>query len=180
MWERLGVDAPGVVAVVVAAIGVYVVFLLLIRVFGQRPLARLSTADLVVVLALGSITGRVVLGMSVTLTAGAVALVTLFLLRWAAERLGRTRWGRVLVRDRPVVLMAGPTVLMDALRRARISEPELAEALRTAGVRDEGEVACVVLESTGAISVVRKGRPLSRRIYRGLDGSERIPEELFG
>ena len=78
MWTRLGIDPLGVVAVVLASVGVYVVFLLLVRVFGQRPLARLSTADVVV--ALGSITDRVVLGTSVTVAAGAIGLMTLFLL----------------------------------------------------------------------------------------------------
>ena len=179
LWTRLGIDPLGVVAIVVSAVGVYVVFLLLVRVFGQRPLARMSTADVVVVVALGSITGRVVLGTSVTVTAGAVALLALFLLRWAAERLARTSWGSGLVRVRPVVLMAGSGVLHDQLRRSRVSEDELWGALRAAGVRNRDEVACVVLEATGTVSVLRVGAPLDRQLLAEVEGADAVPPRLF-
>jgi len=179
MWDRLGIDPLGVAAVMIAAVGVYVVFLLLVRMFGQRPLARMSTSDVVVVVALGSITGRVVLGTSVTLTAGAIALVMLFLLRWLAETVGRTAWGRALVRVQPVVLMAGGEVLSDQLQRSRVSEQELWGALRAAGIRHRDEVAAVVLEATGGVSVLRRGVPLDRVLLAEAEGHERIPDALF-
>lgn len=179
MWTRLGVDPLGVAAVVVAAVGVYVAFLVLVRLFGQRPLARMSTSDVIVVVALGSVAGRVVLGTSVTLLAGVVALLVLFVLRWVAERIGATRWGRWLVRDRPVLLMAAGAPQRDLMHRSRVSEDELAGVLRTAGIRDRREVACVVLEATGALSVVRHGQPLERALFAEVVGVERLPEEVF-
>ncbi|MBT2502868.1 DUF421 domain-containing protein [Curtobacterium sp. ISL-83] len=154
-------------------------FLVLVRIFGQRPLARMSTSDVVVVLALGSIAGRVVLGLSVTLTAGAIALATLFVLRWVVERIGRSSWGRRLVTTQPVLLMADGAVQHDLLARSRVSVEELQGVLRSAGIRNTQEVACVVLESTGTVSVVRTGTPLDQTLYAGIIGADRIPSALF-
>ncbi|MEH0108496.1 YetF domain-containing protein [Tersicoccus sp. MR15.9] len=179
MWDRLGTDGAGVIAVMIAAAGIYVVFLVIVRLFGQRPLARMATADVVVVLALGPIAGRAVLGTSVTLTAGAVALLTLFVLRLIVQRISRNGWGRHLVRTEPLVLMAGGRVQHDLLARARVSEGELYGALRGSGIRDCREVACVVLEPTGSVSVIRTGMPLDRVMFADLVGGERMPRDLF-
>ena len=67
---RLGVDAPGALAVVASAVGIYLAFLLMVRVLGQRVLSRLSTFDAVVVVMLGAVAGRAVLGDTPTLAAG--------------------------------------------------------------------------------------------------------------
>lgn len=179
MWARLGTDGLGTVAVVIAAVGIYVVFLLLVRIFGQRPLARMSSSDVVVVVALGSIAGRVVLGLSVTLTAGAIALAALFTLRWIVERIGLTRWGQTLVRTPPLLLVADGRVQHDLLERSRVSMDELHGVLRGAGIRDMTEVACVVFESTGSVSVLRTGRQLDRALFADLVGVDRIPREMF-
>lgn len=67
---RLGVDAPGALAVVASAVAIYLAFLLMVRVLGQRVLSRLSTFDAVVVVMLGAVAGRAVLGDAPTLAAG--------------------------------------------------------------------------------------------------------------
>lgn len=180
MWDRLGVDLLGAAAVVVGALGIYLVFLLLVRVFGQRPLARMSTSDVLIVLALGSIAGRVVLGKSVTLMAGAIALLVLFILRWVVERLLRSGWNRQLLRTPPVLLMAAGEVQHDLLTRCRVSDEELREVLREAGIRNATEVALVVFESTGAISVIRRGADIDPTFLDGVIGAERVPSSLFG
>ncbi|MFC0681800.1 DUF421 domain-containing protein [Lysobacter korlensis] len=180
MAERLGITLAEAGAVVLSAIGIYVAFLILVRLLGQRSIARMSTFDVAVVLTLGSAAGRVITGYTPTLTAGIIALVTLFALRWVAHQVGKSRIGAMIVRDEPVLLMAGPEVLTENLRRTRIAVDELREALRVAGVHNRSEVACVVFESTGAVSVVKRGTPLDRELYSGIRGSERIPGELFG
>ena len=63
--------------------------------------------------------------------------------------------------------------------QSRVSVDELLGVLRQAGIRDAREVACVVLESTGAVSVIRTGRPLDRALFADLPGSDRLPARLF-
>ncbi|MFH5823475.1 YetF domain-containing protein [Georgenia sp. AZ-5] len=69
---------------------------------------------------------------------------------------GRGGWER-LVNSQAVLLMAGPTVLRDELHRLRVTEAELRARLRQSGIRSDREVAAVILEPTGTISVLRRG-----------------------
>lgn len=170
LQESLGIAPVEALAVVLSAVGISLTFLLLLRLLGQRAVARLSTFDVAVLLVLGSVGGRVITGYTPTLAAGALALVVLAGLRWTADSLGRTRVGALIVRDQPILLVDGEMVLLDNLRKARISETDLWETLRTGGVRNLSEVALVVLEGTGSISIVRRGAPIDPRLLNGIRG----------
>lgn len=176
MWVRLGLNASDAVLVIVSAIGVYVVFTLLIRLLGQRSVARMTTFDVLVVLVLGALAGRVITGSTPTLAAGVLGLVVLFGLHLAVRRLSRLRWFGALVRDRPVLLMAGREPVEAELRRAGVSAADLRTILRSAGIRDPDEVACVVLEPAGGVSVIRRGKPLDRRLFADVRGIELLAD----
>jgi uncharacterized membrane protein YcaP (DUF421 family) len=165
--------------VIVSAIGVYVAFTVLIRLLGQRSIARMSTFDVLLVLVVGSVAGRVITGYTPSLAAGVLALIVLFATHLAVQRLARRRWFAWFVRDRPVLLMGGAELMEAHLRRAGVSRAELHAVLRAAGIGDPREVAAVVLESAGGVSVVRRGVPLDRRLFADVVGSERIPPEDF-
>lgn len=155
MTELLSATPIQVVAIVITTIAMYLVFVGVVRVLGQRSLAAMSTVDLVCVLAVGAVVGRTALLAEPTLGGGVVALMTLFLLQRA---LGHSRVGRrmgALFARRPVLLMVGTEVRDDALRSARVTRDELRQRLRLAGIARPGEVGCVVLEANGQISVVR-------------------------
>ncbi|WHF21465.1 hypothetical protein QJS66_14720 [Kocuria rhizophila] len=49
-------------AVALSAAGIYVVFLVFVRLPGQRVLSAMSTFDVVVTVMLGAVAGRVILG----------------------------------------------------------------------------------------------------------------------
>jgi uncharacterized membrane protein YcaP (DUF421 family) len=171
MWKELGMSPVEALAVIVSAVGIAVVFLLLLRLLGQRSVARMSTFDVAVLLVLGSAGGRVITGATPTLAAGTIALVVLAVLRWTADKLARTRAGALLVRDRPILLVSGESILTENLKRARISEAELWETLRSGGIRNLSEVAAVVLEGTGAVSIIKSGAPLDPRLLSGVPGT---------
>lgn len=177
--ERLGITAPHALAVVLCAVGIYLVFLVLVRVFGQRVLSGMSTFDVIVTVMLGAVAGRVVLGDPPTLVAGALGLGTLFVLEAAFGRLRSGTRGAALVNARAVLLMAGDQVLERNLRRAHVVETELFGALRRAGVRHLGEVACVVFEPSGTISVLRRGAPVDPRLLEGVRDAGLVPAELL-
>lgn len=88
----------------------------------------------------------------------------LVLLRGLADSLARTAWGVRLIKNKPLLLVREERIIADNLKRARVSDGELWEALRLAGIRNLSEVALVVFESTGSISVIRKGAPLDPRL----------------
>ncbi|WP_434612848.1 DUF421 domain-containing protein [Arthrobacter sp. A5] len=172
MWQALGVSPLEAVVVVASALGIAVVLLLLLRLLGQRSVARMSTFDVAILLVLGSAGGRVITGYTPTLAAGVIALLALVMLRWFTDKLARTWIGALLVRDRPILLVAGERILTGNLKRARVSEEELWETLRGGGVRNLSEVAVVVLEGTGSVSIIKRGAPLDPRLLHGIQGAD--------
>src|SRR5437588_5399586 len=106
MPASLGVSWSSALTVVVATIGIYLAFLVLIRLVGQRALATMSSFDFAAAVALGAVMGRVVLGYTPTLAAGAIGLVTLFTLQATFGRLRRVRRIDRAISNLPVLLMA--------------------------------------------------------------------------
>ena len=91
----MGLSWTDAVSVVLSAIGVYLAFLILIRIVGQRALAAMSSFDFASTIAVGAIMGRAVLGYTPTLSAGVLGMATLFALQSA---FGKVRWNRRLDR----------------------------------------------------------------------------------
>ena len=179
LWDYIGISPTGAVAVVAATVVLYVVFVVLTRVLGQRVLTSLSSSDQIVVIVLGAILGRAALGQTPTMAGGIIALATFFVLEALIGSLGAWPPGERLINNKPVLLMAGPVFLEDHLRRHRISELELRSRLRQAGIRNDDEVAAVVLEPTGAVSVLHVGEPIDPRMLVGVRGAERVPRDLL-
>lgn len=180
LWAYLGIEPTGALAVAVASVILYLAFIVLTRTLGQRILASLSTFDLLIVIVLGAVLGRATLGNTPTLAGGLVAILTLFALEGAIGQLRhRPRWER-LVNNRAVLLMAGTTVLHDELRRLHVTEAELRSRLRLSGIRNDDEVAAVVLEPTGTISVLQRGALVSPAMLEGVRGADRMPADLLG
>ena len=179
LWGHLGITPTAALAVVCATVLLYLSFIVLIRVLGQRVLSSLSTFDLLVVIVLGAVIGRASLGYTPTLAAGLLCLVTLVVLEGVIGQLrSGPLWGRWIT-SRPLLLMAGPTVLSEELSRSHVTESELRSALRQAGVRNDAEVAAVILEPTGRMSVLRRGVAVDRSMLAGVRGAELMPPELL-
>ncbi|MBD8043256.1 DUF421 domain-containing protein [Arthrobacter sp. Sa2BUA2] len=178
MWHSLGISPIEALWVVISALGIYLAFYLLVRGFGQRALASWSTLDKAIVIALGSVLGRVVLGYTPTLTAGIIGLATMFGMLRLEAYLRRTKRGAFLS-SRPILLMAGDQVLADGLRQAKIQEDEVYFKLRQAGIRNFSEIALVILEPTGDVSVLRRGLPIDRVLLRRVRDRTMIPAELL-
>ncbi len=156
MWLGSWVDVGRTVLVGVLAYGALVTML---RLTGARTLAKLNAFDLIVTVALGSTLATVLLSSSVSLTRGVVALALLVVLQLAVAWTSvHSRWFRRAVRSQPTALLRDGRLLVGAMRDARITSEEVRQALRATGSGDLADVAAVVLETDGTLSVV----PLSR------------------
>lgn len=170
----LGLTAEQAAAVVVSTVGIYVTFLVLLRVVGQRALASMSSFDFAAAIALGAVMGRVVLGHTPTLAAGMLGLATLFSLQALFGLVRRSPRADALVSNLPLLLMADGKLLEDNLRRAHVVENELRAKLRVAGIRRYDDVACVILERTGAVSVLRRGETIGAELLADVRGREAL------
>lgn len=177
--ELLFITAPQALAVVISTVLMYLTSVFLMRVLGQRAVTGLSTFDVAAVVVLGAITGRATMGHTPTLAGGIIALVTLFSLQAVMGMFRLTKRGDALINNHPVVLMSGKEILMDNLHHNHLTEAELWTALRTAGVRNDDEIAAVILEPTGQFSVMRRGFLIDRKILVGVRDADKIAEHFI-
>lgn len=177
--EELGITGAHALAVVLSAVGIYLAFLLFVRIFGQRVLMAMSTFDVVVTVMLGSVAGRVILGHPPTLTSGILGLATLFVLEAGFGQLRSSLRVQRLMNSPARLLMIGPQIQDKWLKRSHITLGELHGALRKAGIRSYDEIACVLQEPGGGISVLRRGVPIDPQLLADVAGADRIPAEFL-
>ncbi|HSJ62934.1 MAG TPA: YetF domain-containing protein [Gemmatimonadaceae bacterium] len=147
-WEPIG-------RVLLVGVLAYAALVMLLRVFGKRTLSKMNAFDLVVTVALGSTLATILLSKETALAEGITAFALLialqFVVSWSSLRAG---WFSGLVKSEPALLLHRGEFLDDALRRERITRQEVLAAARAQGARALGEVAAVVLETDGSLSVV--------------------------
>lgn len=153
--ERIFFDsASALIRTLVIGPVAYVALILLLRITGKRTLARLNAFDLVVTFALGSTLATILVDQNVTLAQGVLAIAVLvalqFVLTWTGVRVPGMR--RFLTGD-PQVLLRNGTVLREVMRRERVTEDELAAAVRSHGIASLDQAEEAVLETDGTISV---------------------------
>ena len=155
-WAALGrVLLVGTVA--------YVSLVAILRISGKRTLTKFNAFDFVVTVALGSTLATVLLSKSTPLAEGIVALALLVFLQFAITWLSvRSPWFDALVKSEPTLLLHRGEFLDGALDQQRVTRAEVLAALRSHDVIDVKDVAAVVLETDGSISVVRTSKPAPR------------------
>src|SRR5690606_30317946 len=100
----------------------------------------------------------VLLSEQVALAEGVLAFVMLAGLQWVVARTS-VRWEPVarLVRSQPRLLLRDGRFCEAAMRRERVLHTEVEQAIRRQGIGRVEDVAAVVLESDGSLSVIRRG-----------------------
>ena len=144
-----------VVRVVLLSAAVYAFVIASHRLVGNRAASQMNNFDWIVTVAMGAITGSTILSQSVSLVEGLLAVATLLGLQYAVTR-AAVRWPsfRRVVQAGPRLLYYEGVPLKDAMNEERIMESEILRAARDAGNRSLSEVAAVVLEADGTLSVI--------------------------
>ena len=149
-WASLG-------RVLVTGLVAYASLLLLLRISGKRTLAKMNAFDFVVTVALGSTLASMLLSKDTTIADGVVALAVLigcqFVVAWGQVR---SAWLRRVVKSEPALLFYQGEWLRDSMAEERVTRDEILAAMRSEGVLSEQEVAAVVLETDGSVSVMRR------------------------
>ena len=132
----------------------YSALVAVLRISGARTLSKLNAFDLVVTVALGSTLATVLLSSDVSLSEGVLALVLLV----ALQIRGQLVVAPLDVGGAHREERAGPAVplgfLPGPMRRARVTEDEVRQAARATGKASLDDVAAVVLETDGTLSVL--------------------------
>jgi uncharacterized membrane protein YcaP (DUF421 family) len=143
----------------VVSIGALAYFgiLLLLRLFGNRTLAKSAAFDHVVTVAFGSALATTLLSKQTPLAEGIGAFLALVLLQFViAWLISRSSTLQNVFVHRPTVVLESGHLDREAMKRARVSNSDVHAALRKAGIGRMEEAALVVLESDGTFAVVRE------------------------
>lgn len=156
-WHRIliGEQPPAyLLEVALKCVLVFCLLLLVMRLTGKRGQNNLSPMQQMLLIALGSAAGDVLLYPSVALSYAALVLVGITLLTVGLEAWSQ-RSDRVsdFTESRPTVLVSDGVIDHAALRRERTTLRELNAELRVGGARSLSHVRYAILEMTGEFSI---------------------------
>jgi len=143
------------VRIIGSTLAVYLFIVVAIRLFGKKELAQLSVVDLVFILLISNAVQNAMVGPDSTLLGGLVAASTLFVVNYLLKYLQYKfpKFGKVVQGD-AIMLVFDGKYLESHLKKARITEDEIMEAVREHGVASIEEVNLAIMEVDGSISVL--------------------------
>ena len=148
---------------VVRSVGIYLVLLLGLRVFGKREVGQFTLFDLVFVLLVANAVQPAMTGPDASLFGGIIIVFSLLSANWIVGRLDDIPAFHRLVTPSPTYVARDGKLLERAMRREGITKDEVEMAVREHGLDDIALVREAVLEADGSISVVGKDEKTQRR-----------------
>jgi len=133
---------------------VYLVLVLLLRIFGKRELAQLNPFDLVVLLSLSNTVQNAIIGDDNSVTGGIIGAFSLLAINWIVVRIlfRSPRLTRIL-EGRAAVLIRDGQVDRKALERESLTLEELVEVIHRQGFENLHDVKRCDLEPNGTFYV---------------------------
>lgn len=152
-------NVGGLLRVVVVGVLAYSFLIVSLRVSGKRTLSKMNAFDMVVTVALGSTLASVITSNQIALAEGMLALALLVGLQYAIAWLSvRSDTISQLVKAEPTLLYYRGAFLRDQMRRERVVEAEVRQAMRIQGVASAADIRAVILETDGTFSVVSESQ----------------------
>lgn len=138
-----------------STLAVYLFIVIAIRLFGKKELAQLSVVDLVFILLISNAVQNAMVGPDSTLPGGLVAATTLFFVNYLLKYLQFRfpEFGKVVQGDAIMLVYQGK-IIESHMKKTKISNDELMEAVREHGVKTVKDVDLAIMEVDGSISVL--------------------------
>jgi uncharacterized membrane protein YcaP (DUF421 family) len=153
----------------VRILAIYVFTIIMLRLAGKRRIAHLSAFDILIIIALGSAVGDVmVYGEDIVpLASGIMVVFAVIVLQILVSKLTEhSKFLSYLVHGRGTEMIRGGHIVRHNLEAEDLTEDELMELLREKGVESVSEVKEAVLERSGELGVVLYRRSRKRSVAR--------------
>ena len=177
MTDWFVADPSSLAAIALTAAGVYAGVLVYTRLAGLRSFAKMSSFDFAMTVAIGSMVASSVLTDTPSLPQALLGIGMVYLLQVVVGKARqRWPWAQHAVDNEPLLLMDGPRMLRENMRKGRVTEDDLWAKLREANVLHVRQVRAVVMETTGDISVLHgeaDGEPLQPELLSGVRDADR-------
>ncbi|RAJ32196.1 uncharacterized protein DUF421 [Pedobacter cryoconitis] len=139
------------------ALVLYAITLIFIRISGTRTFSKKTAFDNIIVITIGALLSRVVVGASAflpTVTAGFVLVMTHRVLAWASLH---HKWVDLLIKGSERILYKHGKIEQKNLDKSLMSKGDLMESVRINGnLNDLNAINEARLERTGEISIIKK------------------------
>jgi len=133
---------------------VYLVLVILLRVFGKRELAQLNPFDLVVLLSLSNTVQNAIIGDDNSVTGGVIGAFGLLAINWLVVRvLFRSRRLTRALEGRSAILIRNGQLDVQAMNREALTREELLSVVHRQGFEDFHAVRKCELEPNGTFYV---------------------------
>lgn len=133
--------------------------LLLVRFPGQRIFGKSTALDIVLAVLVGSSLSRALTG-NAPFVATLAATTCIVLAHWGIAHLAtRSRWLSWLTKGAVVPVVSGGRMDRQRMRRHGLTEGDIEEAMRDAGLQGLEQIEAAYLERSGKLSIVPKGHP---------------------
>ena len=133
---------------------VYLVLVLLLRIFGKRELAQLNPFDLVVLLSLSNTVQNAIIGDDNSVSGGIIGAIGLLGINWLVVRvLFRSRKLTRAIEGRATILIHNGQLDLKALRRESLTREELLDVIHKQGFANFHQVHRCELEPNGTFYV---------------------------
>ena len=133
---------------------VFLVLVILLRIFGKRELAQLNPFDLVVLLSLSNTVQNAIIGEDNSVTGGVIGAFALLAINWLVARtLFKSAKLTSLLEGKSTVLVCDGKIDTRAMKRESLTEEELLSAIHKQGFTHLREVKRVELEPSGTFFV---------------------------
>jgi uncharacterized membrane protein YcaP (DUF421 family) len=133
---------------------VYLVLVLLLRIFGKRELAQLNPFDLVVLLSLSNTVQNAIIGDDNSVTGGIIGAFSLLAINWLVVRvLFRSPRLTRMLEGRAAVLVRNGQIDTKALERESLSREELIAVIHKQGFEHVHQVRRCELEPNGGFYI---------------------------
>lgn len=143
------------IRIITVGFSAYIGLVIFLRISGKRTLTKLNAFDLVVTVALGSTLATILLSKDVSLLEGLTAFALLIFMQYLFTLLAvHSKWFNNVIKSEPRLLFLDGQFLRNAMKKERIKEIEILQAIRNTGFGSTEKVKAVVLETDGSMSVI--------------------------
>lgn len=142
---------------VLKALGMFIVGLTAFRLMGSQAVGRLTDFDLVVVIAIGALIGAPLADPDLKLSIPIVAILGLVIAQMITSWLTiKSPFFEQIIVGKPIKLIKHGKVLLNGLRKARITKNDLTQELRVKGLHSMVDIERAYMEPNGKLSVIQK------------------------
>lgn len=146
-----------VIKLIIISVVSFVSIVFILRASGKRTLSKMNAFDFIVTVALGSVLATTIVNYQTSFWNGLITFCMLVIMQYIATWLSiRFKPIRALLKSAPSLMFYDGVFNEDNLKKERVNKSELQQSIRKAGYVSFDDIAAIILESDGTLTVMDK------------------------